>query len=95
MAEAARTAYDLLGDEIYLAMFQRAYDGFHGRNSLNQPLADVQSGACCDGLHALGVNRNQGAESTFAYRSTQGSSAELLHLPCNNHSIHANAATQL
>ena len=29
------------------------------------------SGACCDGLTATGVNRNQGAESTFAWLWTQ------------------------
>jgi hypothetical protein len=34
---------------------------------LAEPLADVEAGACCDGLQPLGVNRNQGAESTLAY----------------------------
>jgi uncharacterized protein YyaL (SSP411 family) len=67
MAEAALAAFDLLGDEGYLAPFRRAYGWFHGQNSLRQPLADVRSGACCDGLQPSGVNRNQGAESTLAY----------------------------
>ena len=40
-------------------------------NSLKQPLVDVRSGACCDGLQASGVNRNQGAESTLAYLWTE------------------------
>ena len=57
----------LRGDEGYLAPFRRAYGWFHGQNSLRQPLADVRSGACCDGLQPSGVNRNQGAESTLAY----------------------------
>jgi hypothetical protein len=67
MAEAALAAFDLLGDEGYLAPFRRAYGWFHGQNSLRQPLADARSGACCDGLQPSGVNRNQGAESTLAY----------------------------
>src|SRR5208282_3090701 len=56
MAETALFAFDLLGGEEYLAVFRRAHGWFHGRNSLNQPLADVQSGACCDGLQTSGVN---------------------------------------
>jgi hypothetical protein len=67
MAEAALAAFELLGDENYLETFQRAHDWFHGRNSLNCSLVDVRYGACCDGLQANGVNRNQGAESTLAY----------------------------
>jgi len=54
--------------------FRRAHAWFHGQNSLCQPLVDVQHGACCDGLQASGLNRNQGAESTLAYLW-----AELLH----------------
>ncbi len=77
MAETALFAFDLLGGEEYLAVFRRAHGWFHGRNSLNQPLADVQSGACCDGLQTSGVNRNQGAESTFAYLWTEMSKMEI------------------
>ena len=71
MAETALAGFRLLGDEKYLATFRRAYDWFHGRNSLGQPLADVRCGACCDGLQADGMNRNQGAESTLAYLWTE------------------------
>ncbi len=74
MADAALTAFGLLGEEQYLAAFRRARAWFHGQNSLHQPLADAQYGACCDGLQASGMNRNQGAESTLAYLW-----AELLH----------------
>jgi len=71
MAETAQAAFDLLGDEEYLAAFHRARGWFHGHNSLARPLVDVQSGACCDGLQACGVNRNQGAESTLAHLWTE------------------------
>jgi hypothetical protein len=67
MAEAALAAFEVLGDEDYLATFRRARGWFHGRNSLSCSLIDVHSGACYDGLQAEGVNRNQGAESTLAY----------------------------
>lgn len=71
MAEAALAAFEVLSDERYLATFGRANNWFYGRNSLNAPLVDVASGACCDGLHQSGVNRNQGAESTLAYLWTE------------------------
>jgi len=67
MAEAALAAFELLDEEDYLATFHRAHDWFHGRNSLSCSLVDVRYGACCDGLQASGMNRNQGAESTLAY----------------------------
>jgi hypothetical protein len=67
VADAALAGFALLGDEKYLATFRRAYDWFHGRNSLHQPLADARCGSCYDGLQRSGVNRNQGAESTLAY----------------------------
>jgi hypothetical protein len=76
MAEAALAALDLLGGEEYLAVFRRAHAWFYGRNSLHRPLIDVSSGACCDGLQAIGVNRNQGAESTLAFLSTEISNTE-------------------
>ena len=66
--------------EEYLATFRRAHGWFHGRNSLKQPLVDVRSGACCDGLQASGVNRNQGAESTLAYLWAEMSNAKILRL---------------
>jgi hypothetical protein len=67
MADAALTACELLRDKKYLATFCRAHDWFHGQNSLKEPLADFQTGACFDGLQPFGVNRNQGAESTLAF----------------------------
>jgi hypothetical protein len=67
MADAALTAFSQTRDEQYLSIFCRAHDWFHGQNSLSEPLVDSESGACCDGLQATGINRNQGAESTLAF----------------------------
>jgi hypothetical protein len=67
MGDATLAGFALVGDEKYLATLRRTHAWFHGQNSLHQPLADVRCGSCYDGLHAFGVNRNQGAESTLAY----------------------------
>jgi hypothetical protein len=77
MADAALAEFRLTGDEQSLAVFHRARAWFHGRNSLGLPLADVRRGACCDGLQATGVNRNEGAESTLAYLWTEAHRGEL------------------
>jgi hypothetical protein len=84
MAEAAQAAFALVGEEKYLASFRRAHGWFHGRNSLKRSLVDVRSGACCDGLQASGVNRNQGAESTLAHLWAEMSNTEILHLYGDN-----------
>ncbi len=67
MADAALAAFRLDKKDNYLTAFCHANDWFHGRNSLSEALAEPQFGTCCDGLEPLGVNRNQGAESTLAY----------------------------
>lgn len=79
MAEAALAACNLFGDGRYLTILHRCHGWFHGRNSLRQPLVDVPRGACCDGLQASGVNRNQGAESTLAYLTVEMHNAEVRH----------------
>jgi hypothetical protein len=71
MVDAALAGLDLLGEEKCLSVFGRAHGWFHGQNSLGQPLVDVGSGACCDGLQPSRVNLNQGAESTLAYLWTE------------------------
>lgn len=71
MADAALAGYRLSGESRRLATLDRCRAWFHGQNSRKQPLADERRGACCDGLHPLGVNRNQGAESTLAYLWTE------------------------
>lgn len=67
MAEAALAGFEVLHEEKYLDVFRRARGWFLGQNSLRQSLVEVGAGACCDGLQACGVNRNQGAESTLSF----------------------------
>ncbi len=87
MAEAALAAFRLLGNEGYSAAFRRAHGWFHGQNSLREPLADVPSGACCDGLLASGANRNQGAESTLAYLWTELCNQDGLRSLADGHKV--------
>ncbi len=89
MADAALAAFRLLGEEHYIAAFHRARNWFHGRNSLGQTLVDARLGACCDGLQASGVNRNQGAESTLAYLLSEMHHAELQPAPPKRRKIAA------
>jgi hypothetical protein len=84
MADAALAAFSSLTDVRYLTAFRRARGWFHGENSLRQPLADVGTGACCDGLQACGVNRNQGAESTLAFLSAELLNHEAQQLSADN-----------
>ncbi len=79
MSDAALAAYAANGDVANLDTFHRAYQWFHGKNSLGQPLADAQLGGCYDGLQANGLNRNQGAESTLAYLWTETNNHDVRH----------------
>jgi hypothetical protein len=67
MVAACLDAHHITGDEQWLHAARMAFGWFLGKNDLNLPLVDMESGGCCDGLHPDRVNRNQGAESTLAY----------------------------
>ncbi len=71
MAAAAVAAFECTKQTKYLTIFDRAYDWFLGKNSLDLPMVNLQDGGCFDGLMSDGVNRNQGAESTLALLWTQ------------------------
>ena len=46
---------------------QRVFSWFLGHNDLSQPLVDLETGSCCDGLHPDRVNENKGGESVVSY----------------------------
>jgi len=64
---AADQAFKISGAGLWQQRMHQCYRWFLGANDLHIPLFDHQTGGCCDGLEASGVNRNQGAESTLAY----------------------------
>ena len=66
MADACVRAAEVTGDQGWLVPARVAVSWFLGENDQRTELYDPKSGACCDGLTAEGVNRNQGAESTLA-----------------------------
>jgi len=67
MIDACLDAYHVTGDKKWIQKAHLCFDWFLGRNDLNVPLYDYQTGGCSDGLTADGPNRNQGAESTLAW----------------------------
>ncbi|MDA3928300.1 MAG: glycosyltransferase family 4 protein [Prolixibacteraceae bacterium] len=60
-------AFEITGDITYKRFALKSMDWFYGNNILHAPLYDPFNCSCHDGLDPLGVNENQGAESTLAY----------------------------
>ncbi len=67
MLSACLEAYRSTGDDQWRVEVRRAFEWFLGRNDLNLPLYDPDTGGCYDGLHPDRLNMNQGAESTLAF----------------------------
>jgi len=65
--EACQVAYYYTNDIKWLTYAQKCFEWFLGKNDLNMPLYDFETGGCCDGLTPKGPNMNQGAESTLAW----------------------------
>ena len=66
MADACARAAEVTGDSGWLVPAGVAVSWFLGQNDQRMAMYDLESGACCDGLTAEGVNLNQGAESTLS-----------------------------
>jgi len=67
LVEACATAQRMTGEARWGIEARRCFDWFLGKNDVGEPLYDFQTGGCHDGLHAEGVNQNEGAESTLAW----------------------------
>ncbi len=67
MLAAAKRAFERTDDPKWLARMEMAYEWFLGRNELGLCLVELGSGGCRDGLTAVGVNENMGAESTLSW----------------------------
>lgn len=70
MADACHRAAVVSGDSAWLDGLNLAAGWFEGNNDVGVEMIDRQSGGGFDGLHPLGPNLNQGAESTLAMIST-------------------------
>ena len=70
MADASARAHALTGDDRWLDARDMAISWFLGDNDRGVAMYDAESGGGYDGLSEVGVNLNQGAESTLAMIST-------------------------
>ena len=70
LADACARAAAIDTGSIWPDGVRAAAAWFMGVNDARQPMWDPHTGGGFDGLHADGVNRNQGAESTLAVLST-------------------------
>jgi hypothetical protein len=70
LADACARAAVVDDDPVWCEGVRVAVAWFFGANDAGEPMWDPHTGAGYDGLHADGVNRNQGAESTLAVIST-------------------------
>jgi hypothetical protein len=64
---ACLTAWQADGNAEWRAAAIRTFEWFLGRNDLSMPMADLETGSCCDGLKPNRRNENCGAESVLAY----------------------------
>ena len=64
---ACLAAYRVTGDSLWSDQARKSFDWFMGRNALDLPLYDAETGGCRDGLHNDRANENQGAESTISF----------------------------
>ena len=64
---ACLEVYRLTRESNWLDEAQRVFRWFLGKNDLQVPLYDAETGGCRDGLHPDRVNENQGAESTLSF----------------------------
>lgn len=70
LADACARAAAVDSDAMWPDGVRAAAAWFQGENDAGQLMWDPETGGGFDGLHADGVNRNQGAESTLAVLST-------------------------
>ena len=78
LADACARAAAVDADPIWPAGVRAAAAWFMGDNDAGEPMWDPDTGGGYDGLHAAGVDNNQGAESTLAVISTLQHAQRLL-----------------
>jgi hypothetical protein len=81
MVSAAAAAFAATRRRRYLRAAEQAYGWFLGDNDVGLEIADPVNGACYDGLTPVGVNVNQGAESTLMWLTALERIRELRRVP--------------
>lgn len=67
MISACLAAWRADRDPIWKREATQIFGWFLGKNDLQIPLADLETGSCRDGLHRDRANENRGAESVLSY----------------------------
>jgi len=67
MVDVYLVAHKVTNKKQYYHNALLSFSWFLGRNLLNKPVYDENTGGCFDGLGETYINLNQGAESTLAY----------------------------
>jgi glycosyltransferase involved in cell wall biosynthesis len=67
LVEAYVEALAATGSRVHGRLAVHAFEWFLGRNRLGLPVYDYATGGCHDGIGAIALNENEGAESTLAY----------------------------
>ncbi|MDD3804553.1 MAG: glycosyltransferase family 4 protein [bacterium] len=65
--DAAYEGYKYTKDPYYEEVIELGIDWFLGNNDVGGNVYDFNSGGSRDGIHSLGVNLNEGAESTLSW----------------------------
>jgi hypothetical protein len=61
------TVFKYTADKKWVENARKCFGWFLGQNDLGAQLYNYQTGGCKDGLHSMGTNANEGAESTVAW----------------------------
>ncbi len=67
MAEAAAFAHKTSRSQVYEETLRQALGWFFGLNTKSAKVYDEATGACYDGITEMGLNQNQGSESTISF----------------------------
>lgn len=65
--DACYQAYNINSDAEWINKLSIAFSWFLGNNDRQEPLCDLATGGCFDGLNPSMINQNQGAESTICW----------------------------
>jgi glycosyltransferase involved in cell wall biosynthesis len=79
LIDACYEALEVKQDPQWRKGIELCFDWFLGQNDVHQALVDLHTGGCRDGLHAAGVNQNQGAESTISWLMALQRRHKVLH----------------
>ncbi|MDY6788102.1 MAG: glycosyltransferase family 4 protein [candidate division WOR-3 bacterium] len=65
--DAAYEGFKYTGDAFFEDIIEKSIDWYLGNNDSGEYVYDFKTGGARDGIHALGLNLNEGAESTLSW----------------------------